>query len=310
MRILLQKNCMIFSFSSWRSFVSIISSSTNSFFHWSMWLRQNYPPLCQSHHPKVNSKTEINATKLHFKSKGGTLAQMFSVFLWRDVHLILPEFCWCCWIRICQVPSLNLNFFGIDFSWCWSERKGVCETCGLFRRFCFAGNRKDDGKATDVKLKKIMLTRPSLATTLATTAARLGSTDPEARELAAEAEVCLSAVHFRAVAGACWVRNKSAGDILVMWGRQAQRTASHWTSPATTSQGEKYQDPRNMLIRVPADGVPKMCATHHTKIECPKNESEGTALLPPPQGSNVDHCGFNCLCAIGPISCWCKFYMF
>ncbi len=45
-------------------------------------------------------------------------------------------------------------------------------------------------KTTDVKLKKILLTRPSLAATLATTAARLGSTDPEARELAAaEAQV-------------------------------------------------------------------------------------------------------------------------
>ena len=53
------------------------------------------------------------------------------------------------------------------------------------------GSRKDDSKpaTTDIKLKKIMLTRPTLATTLATTASKLGSTDPEALELAAEAEV-------------------------------------------------------------------------------------------------------------------------
>ncbi len=47
---------------------------------------------------------------------------------------------------------------------------------------------KTEGSATDVKLKKIMLTRPGLATALATTANKLGSKDPEAQQIASQAE--------------------------------------------------------------------------------------------------------------------------
>ena len=83
------------------------------------------------------------------------------------------------------------NFLFVFYRAYLSKFENVARRLKFLQRF-ITGSRKDDAKpaTTDIKLKKIMLTRPTLATTLATTASKLGSSDPEALELAAEAEVC------------------------------------------------------------------------------------------------------------------------
>jgi hypothetical protein len=45
------------------------------------------------------------------------------------------------------------------------------------------------GEKTNVRLKKIMLSRPTLATALATTATKLGTKDTDLKEMAAAQEV-------------------------------------------------------------------------------------------------------------------------